>query len=121
MGLPHYVERLARLAAARPLARGASGVAAGAAGSGRQQPLRLASEQESLQRALAALDALPERQREVLYLRACECLSIAEIAEVLDSNANAVKVNLSLAHKQMRQQLQSLYCELFPHSEERCP
>jgi RNA polymerase sigma-70 factor (ECF subfamily) len=84
-------------------------------------PCLLAAQQESLGDVLVALDELPERQREVLYLRACEGFSIAEIAEVLDSNPNAVKVNLSLARKQMRQQLQSLYCELFPHSEERCP
>jgi RNA polymerase sigma-70 factor (ECF subfamily) len=79
-----------------------------------EDPSLLAAEQESLRRVLAALDDLPERQRQVLYLRACEGLSIAEIAEVLDSNPNAVKVNLSLARKQMRDQLKNLFCELFP-------
>jgi RNA polymerase sigma-70 factor (ECF subfamily) len=84
-------------------------------------PSLLAADQESLRQVLAALDDLPERQRQVLYLRACEDLSIAEIAEVLDSNPNAVKVNLSLARKHMREQLKHLYCELFPQNEEQCP
>lgn len=68
-------------------------------------PERLAAGREELVAALAALDALPPRQRDVLYLTACEGLSAAEVADVLDINANAVKANLSLARKAMRQKL----------------
>lgn len=72
-------------------------------------PERLAADREELAHALAALDALPTRQREVLYLTACEGLSAAEVADVLDINANAVKANLSLARKAMRQRLPSVF------------
>ena len=52
--------------------------------------------------ALAQLDTLPERQREVLYLSACEGLEHEEIAEVLGCTRDAVKTNLSLARRKMR-------------------
>lgn len=58
--------------------------------------------QEQLSLALRALDALPERQRTVLHLRACEELSIAEIAEVLGITPDAAKASLSVARKRMR-------------------
>ncbi|MFO0810578.1 MAG: RNA polymerase sigma factor [Gemmataceae bacterium] len=67
------------------------------------QPERLVAGREELARALAALDALPPRQRDVLYLTACEGLTATEVADVLDINANAVKANLSLARKAVRQ------------------
>jgi RNA polymerase sigma-70 factor (ECF subfamily) len=60
---------------------------------------------EESARALAALDKLPPRQREVLYLSACEGLKASQIAEILDCTSAAVKVNLSLARKKMREQL----------------
>jgi RNA polymerase sigma-70 factor (ECF subfamily) len=67
--------------------------------------LRQVSEKEELTRALEAMNALPPRQREVLYLSACEDLASTEIAAVLDISVNAVKANLSLARKSMRQLL----------------
>ena len=42
---------------------------------------QLAADRESLGRALEAMAALPPRQREVLYLSACENLSTAQVAE----------------------------------------
>jgi RNA polymerase sigma-70 factor (ECF subfamily) len=54
---------------------------------------------------LEALDTLPPRQREVLYLAACEEMSIAQIAAVLEISADAAKANLSAARKQMRERL----------------
>jgi len=60
---------------------------------------------EELARAIEVLNALPPRQKEVLYLSACEGLASAEIAEVLDITREAVKANLSLARKRLRQQL----------------
>jgi RNA polymerase sigma-70 factor (ECF subfamily) len=72
----------------------------------RAQPAeQLASEKEELQRALEALAELPPRQREVLYLGACEGLSTAEISEILGGSADAVKTNLSLARKKIRERL----------------
>ena len=76
-----------------------------------QQPLRELEERELVAQALAALDALPLRQREVLYLHACEGLSIAEVAAVLESSPDAVKASLCLARKRMRERLGHLLPE----------
>ena len=72
-------------------------------------PERLASGQEELARALVVLNGLPPRQREVLYLSACEGLASAEIAEVLGITKDSVKANLSLARKKMREQLHDIF------------
>ncbi len=60
---------------------------------------------EELRRALSLLDGLPSRQREVLYLSACEELSLREIGQVLSISPEAVKASLSVARKKLRQQL----------------
>jgi RNA polymerase sigma-70 factor (ECF subfamily) len=60
---------------------------------------------EDVSRAVAAMDRLPPRQREVLYLHACEGLSHAEIGAVLGITFEGVKASLSIARKKMRQQL----------------
>lgn len=61
--------------------------------------------QEDVERTLEAVDSLPSRQREVLYLHAVEGFSIAEIADVLDTSSAAVKASLSLARKRIRRKL----------------
>lgn len=63
------------------------------------RPLQI---REEFTRVLEMLDRLPPRQREVLYLVAVEDLSLGDVADILQSNRNAVKVHLSLARKQMR-------------------
>jgi RNA polymerase sigma-70 factor, ECF subfamily len=63
---------------------------------------------EDLRRVRETMDELPERQREVLYLHACEGFSLTEIAEILALSPQAVKASLSLARKRMRQKLQDL-------------
>ncbi len=68
-------------------------------------PDELLSHQEELQLALQALDGLPARQREVLYLNACEEMPLVEIAEVLGISPDAAKASLSLARKKLRQRL----------------
>lgn len=65
----------------------------------------LAAVRDDAQRALEALNQLPPRQREVLYLNACEELKSAEIADVLGISVETVKSNLSLARKTMRARL----------------
>jgi len=62
-------------------------------------------QREELAMVLAALDGLPARQREVLYLNACEEMPLAEIAEVLGINTGAAKASLSLARQKLREQL----------------
>lgn len=51
---------------------------------------------------LSRMQNLPERQRQVLYLRAVEEFSIDEIATTLSLNRDAVKSSLSVARKTMR-------------------
>jgi RNA polymerase sigma-70 factor, ECF subfamily len=68
-----------------------------------------AHERENVERALAAMDELPARQRQVLYLTTCEGLSHAEVAEILAIELPAVKASLSLARKEMRRRLSDVY------------
>ena len=57
---------------------------------------------ELVQRRMARL---PPRQRQVLYLRAFEELSIEEIAGVLSIHVNAVKASLALGRRTLRREL----------------
>jgi RNA polymerase sigma-70 factor (ECF subfamily) len=59
---------------------------------------------ESLERTLSLLNSLPAQQRTVLHLIAVEGLSVGEVGNILGISTNAVKVNLSLARKRMREQ-----------------
>ncbi len=77
-------------------------------------PDREAILQEDLRRALEAMDGLPARQREVLYLHVCEELSLAEIAAVLQISTDAVKASLSVARKKLRRQLTDVCRDRFP-------
>jgi RNA polymerase sigma-70 factor (ECF subfamily) len=69
---------------------------------------------EDLGRALKAMDGLPTRQREVLYLPVCEELPLAEIAGILDISSDAVKASLSVARKKIRRQLRDVCRDHFP-------
>ena len=68
-----------------------------------------ASETENVRLALAAMDQLPQRQRQVLYLISCEGLSQSEVSEVLGIDLTAVKASLSLARKELRRRLSDVY------------
>jgi RNA polymerase sigma-70 factor (ECF subfamily) len=68
--------------------------------------------EEQVDRALAAMDELPPRQRQVIYLATCEGLSHAEVAEVLGIDTAAVKASLSLARREMRRRLKDIYDEI---------
>jgi len=68
-------------------------------------------QQESVDQALAALDELPPRQRQVMYLITVEQLPHAEVAEILELTPQAIKSNLAAARKTLRTQLQDLYHE----------
>lgn len=71
-----------------------------------------AEQKEDVTRTVAALRSLPDRQRDVLYLYACEELTISEIAELLEISSNAVKSSISTARKQMRDRLADVYEQL---------
>ena len=76
-------------------------------------------QQENVAQALAALDQLPDRQRQVMHLITIEQLSQPATAEILGISVAAVKASLSMARKQMREQLQDLYREVC--GAKRCP
>jgi RNA polymerase sigma-70 factor, ECF subfamily len=78
----------------------------------RPTPGIVANEKENVMRALAAMDQLPQRQRQVLYLISCEGLSQNEVSEVLGIGLPAVKASLSLARKEMRLRLKDVYEEV---------
>lgn len=69
-------------------------------------------EQENVRLALAAMDELPPRQRQVLYLVTCEELGHGEVAAILEISEAAVKSNLSVARKEMRRRLKPMYEEV---------
>ena len=71
-----------------------------------------ADERENVRLALAAMDELPPRQRQVLYLVTCEELAHGEVAMILEISEAAVKSNLSVARKEMRRRLKSVYEEV---------
>ena len=55
------------------------------------------------------METLPEQQKLVLQLRDVEQFEFAEIAQMLDSNETAIRVNLSRARKAVRDQLINNY------------
>jgi RNA polymerase sigma-70 factor, ECF subfamily len=77
----------------------------------RQLPTITSDERENVRLALAAMDELPPRQRQVLYLVTCEELAHRQVATILEISEAAVKSNLSVARKEMRRRLKSLYEE----------
>ena len=70
-------------------------------------PSKVVEGREQLQVVLDSFQQLPETQRQVLFLRTVEALSIDEIAEVTGINRNSVKANLSHARKKMREKFRS--------------
>jgi len=62
--------------------------------SGRPSPERQAADRQELARALAALDILPEEQREAVLLVRMENLKFREAAEVLGVPENTVKTRV---------------------------
>lgn len=75
----------------------------------RPLPETASDERENVRLALAAMDELPPRQRQVLYLVTCENMTHSEVATILEMNESAVKANLSLARKDMRHKLKDVY------------
>jgi RNA polymerase sigma-70 factor, ECF subfamily len=83
-------------------------------------PDQLAAMREALDLALRAMAALPDRQREALYLSTCEGLSTAEVGEVLGISAAAAKASVSLARKKVRELLPDLIPDPASTSD-KCP
>jgi RNA polymerase sigma-70 factor (ECF subfamily) len=75
-------------------------------------PAERSTDLENVKLALAAMDELPSRQRQVLYLITCEGLSPADVCEILQIAPSAMKASLSLARQEMRRRLRDLYDEV---------
>lgn len=73
---------------------------------------RQIEQRECVAQALAALDELPQRQREVMHLVTIEQLTQEAAAEVLGITVAAVKASLSLARQAMRERLKDMYDEV---------
>lgn len=58
---------------------------------------------EQVEAAFAQMQRLPLAQRQVLYLRVVEEMSVDDVADTLGMTRAAVKTNLSLARKRMRE------------------
>lgn len=69
-------------------------------------PAVVLDQREQVEWTHQAIMRLPERQRIVLTLVACEEMSHREIAEVLNISIDAVKSSLSVARANMRKMLQ---------------
>jgi RNA polymerase sigma-70 factor, ECF subfamily len=67
---------------------------------------------ECVERALAALDELPPRQRQAMHLITIEQLSQQLAAEVLGVSVEALKASLSLARRELREKLKDIYDEV---------
>ena len=70
-----------------------------------QPPEQVVSQREQMDRVIRAMDALPPRQRQVLFLFSIEELSQGEVARVLGITPGAVKASLSLARSTLRRRL----------------
>jgi RNA polymerase sigma-70 factor (ECF subfamily) len=66
------------------------------------------AEARRLAKVLAAVDRLPQREREVLLLTAIEELTIAEIAAVLKKSESSVRSLLFRARAHLQQRLESI-------------
>ena len=74
-------------------------------------PVEIAEMKEEVSRTLAAMQKLPDRQREVLHLIACQHFSVAEVAGFLEISPEAVRSSLSFARGQMRKMVYPQECD----------
>lgn len=75
--------------------------------SGDDPPDKELSDKEALRKALACIDELPEKQREIVRLRIFEELEYDEIAEKLGISEINTRVQLSLARKTLKSRMRN--------------
>ena len=63
---------------------------------------------ENLNLLFTLIDKLPEQQRLIIQLRELENLEFEEIAEIMDMNLNAIRVNLSRARHRIKEEISKL-------------
>jgi len=72
-------------------------------------PDALLEQAEAAERAMRIINRLPEQQRTVMHLRDIEGYEFEEIGVVTGMNVNNIRVVLSRARKQVREELQKIY------------
>jgi RNA polymerase sigma-70 factor (ECF subfamily) len=60
---------------------------------------------DSMRLMYRIIDTLPAQQRQIIQLREMENLEFEAIAEIMDMNINAVRVNLSRARNKIREEM----------------
>lgn len=70
-------------------------------------PEQALTESEARERTRAAVEGMPEPDREIFLRRYYYCQSVAEIALALDMNTNTVKTRLSRGRERLRRELAS--------------
>ncbi len=68
-------------------------------------PHKLLENNDKLRLLNELLDKLPEQQRLIMQLRELEGMEYEEIAEIMDMNINAIRVNLSRARNKIREEI----------------
>jgi len=71
----------------------------------RHSPLAETQRREAAVRLRAALDQLPEKYRTIIYLRDLECLSLADVAQLLGLTVPAVKTRQLRARRKIAKML----------------
>jgi len=73
--------------------------------SGVENPLQLSENQNTVDFVRLIIDNLPEQQKSIIIMRDIEEYSFEEIQEVTGLDLNYIRVNLSRARKQVREEL----------------
>ena len=70
-----------------------------------ENPQKQMEREDRLKLLSAVLEKLPEQQRLIVQLRDIEGLEFDQIAEIMDTNVNALRVSLSRARNRMKEEL----------------
>jgi RNA polymerase sigma factor (sigma-70 family) len=70
-----------------------------------ENPQRQMEKKERLKLLASVLEKMPEPQRLIIRLRDIEGLEFEQIAEILDTNVNALRVSLSRARNKLKEEL----------------
>jgi RNA polymerase sigma-70 factor (ECF subfamily) len=68
-----------------------------------QNPYEKMETNDIVNKVYRVMEQLPEQQKTIMHLRDVEEMEYKEIAEIMDMNINAIRVNLSRARKHVRE------------------
>ena len=72
-------------------------------------PYEQAALSDAVERVKGAIENLPEQQKTIVHLRDVEGYELKEIAGIMGTDTNYVRVNLSRGRKKIRESLQNVY------------